>query len=62
MLMGGLTGFTIGIAFGSAEGGAGPETIVRASIAALIAGVLMRWWGRVWIKGLESAYREKRRS
>ena len=59
MLAGGLIGFTIGITFGVAHGSAWPDAIWRASVAALLAGVLLRWWGRVWINSLHAALRER---
>jgi len=59
MLSGGFVGFTIGISFGLAHGSAWPHAIWRASVAALLAGVLLRWWGRVWVNGLHASYRER---
>lgn len=58
MIIGGFLGFLIGIAFGSAEQSAWPAAIWRASAAALVGGMLMRWWGRIWVQGLEQARRE----
>lgn len=59
MLLGGIIGFGIGIGFGLAESSAGPEALWRAAAAALIGGVLMRWWGRVWVKNLRQAQQEQ---
>jgi hypothetical protein len=59
MLSGGFVGFTIGISFGLAHGSAWPHVIWRASVAALVAGVLLRWWGKVWVSGLHASYRER---
>lgn len=55
MMMGGLLGFLIGIVFGLAQGVTWPELFLRASVAALAAGLLLRWWGRVWIRGLQES-------
>ena len=59
MLYGGLVGFTIGIGFGVAHGSAWPDAIWRGSVAALAAGVLLRWWGGLWVKSLHAAHRER---
>ena len=59
MILGGLIGFVIGISFGIAQGSAWPAVIWRASIATFLAGVLLRWWGAVWVKGLRQAQRER---
>ena len=52
MISGGLIGFLIGIFFGMAQGSEWPAILWRASVAAFLAGVVLRWWGRVWIKSL----------
>ena len=49
-------GFAIGITFGIAYESPWPSVIWRASIGAYIAGMLMRWWGRVWVRGLQEAH------
>jgi hypothetical protein len=59
MILGGLIGFLIGVSFGVAQGSAWPAVIWRASIATFLAGVLMRWWGRMWIRSLQAAQRER---
>ena len=59
MILGGLLGFVIGISFGIAQGSAWPAVIWRASVATFLAGVLLRWWGGVWIKGLRQAQRDR---
>jgi len=58
-ILGGLIGFVIGISFGIAQGSAWPAVIWRASIATFLAGVLLRWWGGVWVNGLRQAQRER---
>jgi hypothetical protein len=47
MILGALIGFSIGLLFGLADNGQWPSALWRASAAALIASVLLRWWGRV---------------
>ncbi len=62
MILGSVVGFLIGAGF-SLEGNC-PWSIVlwRACVAALLAGILARWWGRVWVDGLHSALEERRRA
>ena len=55
MILGALIGFSIGLLFGLAENGQWPSALWRAAAAALIASVLLRWWGRVWVKSLRQA-------
>lgn len=59
MLMGGLIGFLIGVSFGLAQGSQWPAVLWRASAAALIAGLLLRWWGTMWVRSLQQANRER---
>jgi hypothetical protein len=59
MLLGGIIGFGIGIGFGLAESSPGPEALWRAAAAALVGGVLMRWWGRVWVRSLRQAQQDR---
>jgi hypothetical protein len=55
MLYGGVVGFAIGIGFGVACGSGWPDAVWRGSVAALGAGVLLRWWGGLWVKSLQAA-------
>jgi hypothetical protein len=48
LLLGGLLGFAVGMAVGLLKGNAWPTLLWRASVAALLLGLLCRWWGRVW--------------
>ena len=59
MIIGGCAGFLLGLARGLAQGSAWPTVLWRASAAALVAGILMRWWGKLWIDSLAHARREK---
>lgn len=59
MILGALIGFSIGLLFGLAENGQWPSALWRASAAAVIASVLLRWWGRVWVKSLREAAAHK---
>jgi ribose/xylose/arabinose/galactoside ABC-type transport system permease subunit len=59
MIMGGLVGFLIGAGFGLVQGVAWPELFLRASVATLAAGLLLRWWGRVWVRSLKESYDQR---
>ena len=60
MVTGGWIGFLIGVGIGVAtEGSHWPAVLWRASVAALCAGVLLRWWGRVWVKCVHQSWAEK---
>jgi len=60
MIMGGLIGFLIGVVFSSASLGlANPLVLFRASVAAAIGGLLLRWWGRLWIRCIGQARAER---
>ncbi len=55
MITGGLLGFLIGIVSGVVQKSEWPSVIWRASVAALGAGLLLRWWGRLWVHSLKEA-------
>lgn len=59
LLMGGLLGFAIGIGFGLVHEQSLPSALVHACVALYIGAMLMRWWGRVWIKALQDAHKER---
>jgi ribose/xylose/arabinose/galactoside ABC-type transport system permease subunit len=59
MIMGGLIGFLIGVVFGFVEGVAWPTLFVRASVATLTAGLLLRWWGQLWLRSLKESYDQR---
>ena len=59
MVLGGMIGFTIGLMFGRLQDCGWPTVLWRASGAALAAGLLLRWWGRVWVNGLKQAQQAK---
>ena len=59
MIMGGLIGFLIGIVFGLIQGVPWPALFWRASIATLTAGLLLRWCGGVWIRGLHESQTQR---
>lgn len=59
MVLGGFIGFAIGLGFSWAQGSPWPSVVWRAAIAAVMAGILLRWWGRLWIQCLHQSRRER---
>ena len=59
MVFNSVIGFGIGMAFSWAQGSSWPAVLWRSSMAALIAGILLRWWGRLWLKCLQQSYLER---
>ena len=59
MITGGMIGFAIAVATGLANQSGWPAILCRASIAALFAGIMLRWWGKVWLQSWEQACNEK---
>jgi uncharacterized membrane protein YjfL (UPF0719 family) len=61
LLLGGLIGFAIGLGLGLVHEKSLPSALIHACVALYIAGMLMRWWGRVWLKALQESQEEHRR-
>lgn len=59
LLIGGLSGFAIGLFFSWAQKSAWPTSLWHACVAAYLASLLMRWWGRAWRKNLEEVLKER---
>jgi hypothetical protein len=59
MILGAIVGFLIGSGFGLAENTAWPATLWRACAAALMAAILARWWGRVWLNNLRASLNDR---
>ena len=59
MVLGAMLGFLIGTAFGLLQQCSWPSILWRSSISAVVAGLLLRWWGKLWIVGLRQAYAQK---
>lgn len=55
VILGGMIGFGSGVLWGWFNQSLGAEALWRASVAALAAGFLMRWWGKVWIRSLQQS-------
>jgi hypothetical protein len=60
MVAGGLAGFGLGTLGGVlTEGSSWPGILFRSSVAALVAGCLMRWWAGVFTRCLAQAHTER---
>ena len=59
MILGGLIGLLIGMLCGLLQGSSGASVLWRSSVAALLCGYLLRWWGKVWLKALHQSYFER---
>ena len=59
MILGGLVGFLIGMGFGFASQNDWVIVLLKACIAAYLAGLMMRWWARMWVRCLRDAFKEK---
>lgn len=60
MVLGAILGFLVGAGFGLAGRTEWPAALWNACAAALATGLLMRWWGRVWMKSLQHALEQRR--
>ena len=61
MMLGAVVGFLIGAGFSLVGNCPWPTVLWRACVAALFAGLLARWWSRIWVEGLQSAMDQRRR-
>lgn len=59
MLTGAALGFAVGITFSLLRQSTWPTVVWHACVAAYVAGMLFRWWGRHWTKNLRLALVEK---
>lgn len=55
MMLGGLIGFLLGMSLALAQGCSWSVAFWRASAAALICGLMLRWWMRQWITGFRAS-------
>ena len=60
MILGSVIGFLIGAGFSLASDCPWSTALWRASAAALMVAMLARWWGRVWLQGLQEAIEQRR--
>jgi hypothetical protein len=62
MILGAMAGFLLG-AGSSYAGNCTHSTIFwHASVTAWAAGILARWWGRIWFESLADALEQQRRA
>ena len=60
LLMGGLSGFGIGLIFSWLQENSWPTTLWHAALGAYVMGLLMQYWGRSWRRSLADAIEEER--
>jgi hypothetical protein len=60
MVCGAMIGFCLGLALGYAGRVEWPAMLWRACAGAVVLGLLMRWWARVWLRGLRASLLERR--
>ncbi len=60
MIFGSVVGFLVAAGCGMANGSSWPNMVWHACVAALIAAILTRWWGRVMFTGLNDALEQRR--
>lgn len=59
MILGAIIGFLIGTGFGLAASSPWPAALWRSCAAALVAAILTRWWGRVWLRNLRDSLHDR---
>ena len=59
MLLGALIGFLSGIVLGLVRHGDWSDVLWRSMLAALVLGLLLRWWGRRWVQCVREAQQER---
>jgi hypothetical protein len=59
MTIGGLLGFGSGLLLALSQNCSWPAVLWRSSAAALAAGLLLRWWGKVWLVSLQQSFHER---
>ena len=62
MLIGGMSGFSIGMAAGFSRENGWPSMLLRSSIAAVAGGLLLKWWGNVCLEAMTESRIEKARA
>jgi hypothetical protein len=59
IILGAIVGFLTGAGFGLAGNSPWPYALWHACAAALAAGILTRWWSRVWIQSLRDSLEQQ---
>ena len=53
MITGGLLGFVISLTIGVVRHSDWSSILWRSAVSAYAAGMLLRWWGKIWIHSLK---------
>jgi hypothetical protein len=61
MILGAVVGFAVGVGGSLAGDCTGATTLWHAGVAALVGGILARWWSRLWFISLADALEQQRR-
>jgi len=61
MILGANVGFVLGMSASILGGCSWSVALGHAGIAALVGGILGRWWGKIWYTELHSALDQRRR-
>ena len=59
MITGALLGFAVAMALGVSQDQSWSSIFWRASVSACLTGLLLRWWGTVWLRSLRLAVIER---
>lgn len=62
IILGAIVGFLTGAGFGLAGNSPWPYALWHACAAALAAGILTKWWSRIWIQSLRDSIEQQRRA
>lgn len=60
LMLGGFIGFGTGVILGVVQSGSWQDLIWKSAIAAYLGGLLMRWWGNLWVKCIKDSETLKR--
>ena len=58
-ILGALIGFSVGVSIGVARGNEWSGIFWRATLSAVASGLLLRWWGNLWIQCLAASNRDR---
>jgi hypothetical protein len=61
IVLGSIVGFLAGASLALAGNSPWPTAIWRACVAALLAGIMTRWWSRVWVQSLRDSLEQRHR-
>ncbi|HSY43626.1 MAG TPA: hypothetical protein VK811_06910 [Candidatus Acidoferrum sp.] len=59
MILWAIVAFLLGIGLSLENNCAWPTAFWRGCAAALVAAILARWWGNVWLDGLRDSIRQR---